>query len=87
MRAKQLFSSWQHHEHDFVEVLDGDAVGPFEEDGAARLKCVVQGGRPYSNVTWWSGRGEDERGEFLLQYSNSIESWLSVKVKQLARFC
>ena len=57
----------QHHEHEFVEVTDGEAVGPFEEGSAARLKCVVQGGQPRPNVTWMSHNGEEEEGELLLR--------------------
>ena len=50
----------QRHEHGgLAEVADGGAVGPYEEGAAARLRCVVRGGRPRPNVTWVSG-GEGE---------------------------
>ena len=56
----------QRHEHGggLAEVADGGAVGPYEEGAAARLRCVVRGGRPRPNVTWVSlsvgGEGEEE---------------------------
>ena len=46
-------------------MADGGAVGPYEEGAAARLRCVVRGGRPRPNVTWvsLSGGGGEEEGE------------------------
>ena len=54
----------QRHEHlGLAEVADGGAVGPYEEGAAARLRCVVRGGRPRPNVTWVSLSGGGEGGE------------------------
>ena len=57
----------QRHEHGgLAEVADGGAVGPYEEGAAARLRCVVRGGRPRPNVTWVSlSGGGEEGGEWL----------------------
>ena len=64
----------QHHEHGLAQVADGGAVGPYEEGAAARLRCVVQGGRPRPNVTWVSLSGGDgeEEGECFIFVVNCI---------------
>lgn len=58
--------------HSFVEVSDGQSVGPFDEGDNVRFKCIVNGGRPLPNVTWWEKRTGEEKGKVSIQV---IDSW------------